>query len=105
MRSEEVLQKISDEENKKTRSKKVVGHSLTLVLRKIDKVMTTFKHITFLAPFLSVLTLTSTKDIQKITNLIWEGANSSGIITEALLADALLCTGFFKMVWRELECR
>lgn len=36
--------------------------------------------------------------MQRITNLIWEGANSNGIITEALLADALLCTGFFKMV-------
>ena len=45
MRSEEVLLKLSEEENKKTRSKKVVGHSLTLVLRKIDKVTSSLKSL------------------------------------------------------------
>lgn len=80
---------------------------MTLLLHKIDKVAFLSTRFLFLISLsLGPYFLTPSfihyfllmQNIQKATNLIWEGANSSGIITEALLADALLTTGFFKMV-------
>lgn len=38
MNQEERLQKVSTEQDSQTKSKKVMGHSLKLILRKIDKV-------------------------------------------------------------------
>lgn len=40
MNHEDRLHKVSSDQDSQTKSKKVVGHSLKLVLRKIDKVFT-----------------------------------------------------------------